>query len=121
MKKIIYILSIFLIALSCANSKNRSRKKNMQGITKGIIVDNMQELRDNSPTDILAASITDSTLTLKISYDGGCKKHEFNLYGSKNIQKSLPAIRGIMLHHNNNGDDCREKIEEEINNCHITF
>jgi hypothetical protein len=114
MKKLFYIFSILLLALSCANSKNKSMKKNAQVITKAIVVDDMGEFRDNTPTDILGVSVTDSILTLKIAYNGGCKEHDFNLYGSRNIQKSLPPIRGIMLFHNNNGDDCREKIEEEI-------
>lgn len=70
--------------------------------------------RNSADTEILNASIMDSTLTLNIKYNGGCKDHTFELIGSQMIQKSMPPIRGIMLIHHANEDDCREVIEQDL-------
>ena len=113
MKKLLYILS-FVIVVSCGNSK-KIENNNINSINTSILVDDFSEYsRTSSNTQILNATIHDSTLTISVSYSGGCKNHDFQLIGSKMIQKSLPPIRGIMLIHHSNNDDCRELIERDL-------
>ena len=113
MKKLLYILS-FVIVVSCGNSK-KIENNNINSINTSILVDDFSEYsRTSSNTQILNATIHDSTLTISVSYSGGCKNHDFQLIGSKIIQKSLPPIRGIMLIHHSNNDDCRELIERDL-------
>lgn len=114
MKKIITFIGIGLIVFACANSKRAMQKK--ANIIHPVILSNdfSSYARESSETQINNAVITDSILTLSISYNGGCQKHSFELIGSNMIQKSMPPIRGIMLVHHANNDDCRELIEEDI-------
>ena len=114
MKKIIIITSLIIIAIACGNSKKMSKKNSV--IVQPVILTNdfSSYARESSETQIINAVVVDSILTLNVSYNGGCKDHDFQLLGSKMIQKSLPPIRGIMLVHNANNDDCRELIEREL-------
>jgi hypothetical protein len=106
--------SVLILSISCANS-NRAQKKAMKEILPVVLTNDFSSYaRNNSETKILNAFISDSTLTLKVSYSGGCETHGFELIGSKMIQKSYPPIRGIMLIHNSNSDDCRELVEQEL-------
>lgn len=95
--------------------KSKSKSKDVTIIHPVTLTDDFSlATRESAETQILNAVVTDSILTLNVSYNGGCEKHEFSLLGSKMIQKSMPPIRNIMLSHNSNGDDCRELIEEEL-------
>ncbi len=114
MKNTFIIFILTLIIMSCGHSKKTS-KKNAPIVHEVILANDFSAYARNSAnTQILNATITDSILSLDISYNGGCKPHTFDLIGSKMIQKSMPPIRGIMLAHNDNEDDCRELIEETI-------
>jgi hypothetical protein len=114
MKKLLILICTLPIIWCCGNSQ-KAMKKNDQ-IIKDVTVSNdfSEFTRNSSETEIIEASILDSTLTLNIKYNGGCKDHTFELIGSQMIQKSMPPIRGIMLAHYSNNDDCREVIEEEL-------
>ena len=114
MKNLLIISSLSIVLLACGNI-NKSSKKNSTVIHPVLLTNDFSTLaRESSETTILNALVSDSTLTLNISYNGGCKDHDFQLIGSNFIQKSLPPIRNIMLIHNSNGDDCRELIEQEL-------
>lgn len=114
MKKIIIVSSLLIIAIACGNSKNMSKKNNVIVQPVTLTNDFSSYARESSETQIINAVVLDSTLTLNVSYNGGCKDHNFQLLGSKMIQKSLPPIRNLMLIHNANNDDCRELIEREL-------
>lgn len=64
--------------------------------------------------DIENAELSGNQLHITISYSGGCKEHEFNLYHNKMISKSMPPILNIFLTHENNGDECEQYITKEI-------
>ena len=63
---------------------------------------------------IIKSRIEGNTLHLKVGYSGGCSKHGFQVIGSPMISKSLPPIRSVELVHLNNGDTCREYIEQQL-------
>ena len=109
MKNLAILLYIIGIVWSCGNHKNHP-------LISGVIIEsNFSEYaRHSAEVEILNANIVDSTLTLNVKYNGGCEDHTFKLNGSKVIQKSMPPIRGIMLIHNANKDQCRELIEQEL-------
>jgi hypothetical protein len=54
------------------------------------------------------------TITLNITYSGGCKKHGINLYAYKTIEKSNPAKITVLLSHDNNDDSCEALITRKI-------
>lgn len=113
MKKITLIISVIAFIVACGN-KDKSVKKDEVVTKTAILVDDFEEFRNNANTDITSVSIDENIMTLGVSYSGGCEEHEFSLIGSRLISKSLPPQRGIMLYHNNNGDNCRELKTEEL-------
>ena len=114
MKNYLLILSVLILAISCGNSK-RAQKKAMKNNQPVVLTnDFVSYARLNADVNIVNASIIDSTLTLNVSFNGGCEKHSFELIGSKMIQKSMPPIRNIMLIHHSNNDSCRELVEQEL-------
>jgi hypothetical protein len=115
MKKIIILIAFCFLIIACASLK-KNRTSPTPTFPLAILVDDFSEYsRESSDTQIINAAVKDSTLTLNVSYSGGCKDHDFQLIGAKMIQKSFPPIRGIMLVHNSNSDNCRELIERELN------
>ena len=53
-----------------------------------------------------AATITDDTLRLTVSYSGGCEPHEFTLVTSGAFLESSPVQLAISVAHNANDDPC---------------
>jgi len=80
-----------------------------------IMIDNINSIPDtNDAVAINEAKINNNLLQINVSYAGGCKKHEFQLYGLKGILKSNPPQVIIYLHHNANGDMCEAYLTEGI-------
>jgi hypothetical protein len=127
--KIIFILSILVFA-SCKTAKNTSAKndetKIEQSNTEGGIVERKHEpiqikaeigrieREQTTCVQIIKSRIEGNTLYLKLGYSGGCTKHVFKVVGNPMISKSLPPIRSVELVHLNNGDTCREYIEQQL-------
>ena len=112
--KITILFSAFVIFLSLNACKHRkeSIQSDFPKVPCSIIVDAFTEYQNSASTTIHSVTIEKNIMSISVSYSGGCEKHEFELVGSKLIQKSLPPKRGIMLYHKNNGDSCRELVEE---------
>jgi len=53
------------------------------------------------------------TLAVNVSY-GGCKLHDFVLYGNHSYQKSLPPKIGLALIHDAHGDKCKKQTTETL-------
>ena len=53
-----------------------------------------------------APAIEDDTLTLTVSYGGGCEHHDFTLVTSGVFMESYPVQLGVSLAHDANGDMC---------------
>lgn len=108
-------ISVFITLLfSCGTKKNAVTEKNAateseQKTKTGIIhaVAEIGKIPTKSDTlNIRDVTIRGNTLTMVVSYTGGCADHEFRLIGSQMISKSLPPIRYVKLIHNANGDAC---------------
>ena len=59
-----------------------------------------------------SATITDDTLTVAVSYGGGCETHEFALLAEPAFMESFPVQLGISIVHNANADPCERWVEE---------
>ena len=60
-----------------------------------------------------AATITGETLTINVSYSGGCATHQFTLVASDAFLESFPVQLRITLAHNANNDLCRAWLTED--------
>jgi hypothetical protein len=79
-------------------------------------------LTDRDPAEIElsqfrlnSVALRGKTLTLNISYGGGCEEHGFELFMSPAaFMESFPVQANIYLRHDNNNDFCKAYITEDI-------
>ena len=112
--KLLAILSISTILFSCGVfNKNHNDEENTEQaqVEKAIIA---KEIPDSDLVTISSATLSGNTLSINISYSGGCEEHDFQLYGSMAVMKSMPPKRAIKLVHTANGDSCREFKEKTL-------
>ena len=60
-----------------------------------------------------AATLQGDTLTLNVSYSGGCETHAFTLVAEERFLESFPVQLRVSLAHNANADTCQEPITED--------
>ena len=65
------------------------------------------------PYQLRAATIMGDTLTVTVSYGGGCRTHQLTLVASNVFLESYPVQLGVSLAHEANGDLCRAWLTEE--------
>ena len=65
------------------------------------------------PFVLNAAAIAGDTLTVNVSYGGGCREHQFTLLASNVFMESYPVQLGLSLAHEANGDLCRVWLTED--------
>ena len=58
------------------------------------------------------ATIAGDTLTISVSYGGGCEEHQFTLIASDTFMESDPVQLGVSIVHNANLDFCERWVEE---------
>jgi len=63
--------------------------------------------------NINSLRIKGDILEIDVSY-GGCKEHDFVLYGNRAYQKSLPPKIGLALIHDAHGDKCRKLSSKKL-------
>lgn len=63
---------------------------------------------------INAATLQGDTLTLNVSYSGGCETHAFTLVAEQRFLESLPVQMRVSLAHNANDDTCEALITEAL-------
>ena len=109
MKNIIY-LRIFLgiiIALGCVSC--------ICFFNWVIITDKSPDAVQLDPFNLEGMEIVGDTITLSISYAGGCEEHSFSLYMSPaTFLESYPVQANLYLRHDSNGDACEALISEDI-------
>lgn len=112
--KLLAILSISTILFSCGVfKKNHNDEENTEQaqIEKAVVA---KEIPEGDFVTISNATLDGNVLSIEVSYSGGCDEHDFQLYGSMAVMKSMPPKRAIKLVHNANGDSCRELKEETL-------
>ena len=114
MKKLSTFLFIFTVILCGCKNQQESTVETIDVTPKGELVMNFNTAGRSAPIGIQNVTLTGNKMALEVIYSGGCKDHKFRLMGHPMISKSIPPQRSIRLHHNNNGDDCREQIEETL-------
>ena len=62
---------------------------------------------------INAATLQDGTLTVNVSYSGGCETHVFTLVAEPRFLESFPVQLRVSLAHNANADTCEAWITED--------
>jgi hypothetical protein len=76
------------------------------------------EIKVDMHTDAIkveSLSVQGNTLIMTMSYSGGCKTHEINMYASSGMGKSIPPVLFLTLSHNANNDMCEALPRETLN------
>ena len=63
---------------------------------------------------ISSASISGDTLTIDLSYGGGCEAHQLRLCWDGAIMESYPMQANLWVSHNANGDACEAEVGETM-------
>ncbi|HET6511310.1 MAG TPA: NigD-like C-terminal domain-containing protein [Candidatus Kapabacteria bacterium] len=66
------------------------------------------------PVMIKDASVIGDSLTMLVSYSGGCKPHDFKVVWNGAMMKSLPGQINVVLSHNANDDMCEALITQDV-------
>ena len=121
MKSVVWTcLVLIATTTACATAREKKQKKeDTASMPAAELIENLEEYRKSDPFTILAVRVAENTMELDVEFSGGCENHEFKLYGSTMLMKSLPPKRGILLWHNANGDSCRS-IEQRTLKFNIT-
>lgn len=64
--------------------------------------------------EILDGRVVGATLSLTVSYGGGCREHRFQLFTRGAIILSMPPGADVYLVHDGNGDVCRALVQETL-------
>jgi hypothetical protein len=80
-----------------------------------IITDTPSESIQLDPFGLEGIAIVEDTISLNVTYSGGCKEHCFSLYMSPaSFLESSPVQANLYLRHNSNGDACEAFINKAV-------
>ena len=80
-----------------------------------IITDQLPDTIQLDPFDLEDIEIGGDSITLDITYSGGCSTHYFSLYMSPAaFFESYPVQANLYLRHNSNGDACEALVNENV-------
>ena len=122
--KNIFIYSLTLFIMLFAIGCNRMDNQVPINQTDEVSADDMGEISNTViaatteawGTDeyvINAATIENDTLTINVSYGGGCETHEFTLVAEPRFLESFPVQLHVSLAHNANDDRCEAWLTED--------
>ncbi len=64
--------------------------------------------------DIDSTAVVTDTLLVYVNYGGGCKEHDFFLFGSTAWDESVPPVMPAVIIHNGHWDTCKAFIHETL-------
>lgn len=115
MMKIICIILILCLSLSCGLLDPRGSSRIDPPADQIIVFTDINDLTLKTDTAALdSAAVVEDSLILIVAYGGGCKIHQFLLYGSSAILKSNPPQAEIYLSHDADNDLCEAYIHERL-------
>ena len=112
MKLLSATLLVSLTVLFACKNPQELEVETIPVVPKATVATDLSSYNDSSPIGIEDVEVAGNKMSITIKYSGGCKEHAFELVGHRMITKSIPPQRSIKLYHNNNGDDCRELIND---------
>lgn len=106
-------IAITMFMLSCGSAKG-SKDEISKDYPKAFLSGDLKPYMDGANANISAVAIEKNLMSLSVSYSGGCEEHDFQLVGFDQLSNGKELQRHIILHHNSNGDACREFIQDTL-------
>ena len=119
---IVYALGSFFICVCVIGcERDGGELVSISSDTAPVAVENwgpvvIADKADNWGTDdyaLNAATIVGDTLTLNVSYSGGCERHDFTLVAAQEFMESDPVQLRVTLAHDANNDACEAYPTED--------
>jgi len=113
MIKIVFILLMAALHFfnSCVTDPNTIKNSNTDII---MFSDPNSVTIHTDAAEIKELTIRGDRLYLTVTYGGGCKEHDFSLFGDKTFLESYPVQAHVYLSHNTNKDDCEAWITDKL-------
>ena len=115
--KNIFIASLTLLTLlfpiGCDRMENAIDKTDEAGNIGNVVFSSTPDAWGTDAYTINVARLQGDTLTINVSYSGGCETHEVTLVAEERFLESFPVQLRISLAHNANGDTCEAWITED--------
>ena len=115
--KNIFIASLTLLTLlfpiGCDRIENAIDKRDEAGNIGNVVFSSTPDAWGTDAYTINFANLQGDTLTVNVSYSGGCETHEVTLVADERFLESSPVGLRISLAHNANGDTCEAWITED--------
>jgi hypothetical protein len=100
---------------ACSLIDNQSSgSSNTSQSSKVLIVDRNVEKYSMDAVMIKDASVIGDSLTMLVSFSGGCKPHDFKVVWDGAMMKSLPGQINVVLSHNANDDMCEALLTQDV-------
>ena len=106
-------LLTFLFAIGCDRIENAIDKTDEAGNIGNVVFSSTPDAWGTDAYIINFANLQGDTLTVNVSYGGGCETHEVTLVAEERFLESFPVQLRISLAHNANGDRCEAWITED--------
>ena len=107
-------LLTLLFAIGCDRMETRIiDKTDAAGNIGPVVFSSTPDAWGTDAYTINTASLQGDTLTVNVSYSGGCEMHEVTLVAEERFLESSPVQLRISLAHNANGDACDAWITED--------
>jgi hypothetical protein len=123
MKRLLTILAITGVLASASltscslidnqTSGSSGDGNNSKAQVKQLIIDDIAKY-PRDPVEIKDARIVGDSLTMLVSYGGGCKTHDFKVISSGAIMKSMPPQMNIVLSHDAHDDMCEALLTHDV-------
>ncbi len=102
-----------LFLLGCESPPIETEQK-MTPMTSVQVVGRKDLNVSRDPLRVVEAEIQDDRLMVTVEYSGGSEEHEFDLFCSRALAKSLPPKANLYLSHNANGDMAKAMVRKEL-------
>ncbi|MDG1158390.1 MAG: hypothetical protein P8N19_02785 [Flavobacteriales bacterium] len=119
-----YLVVLLFGLAACKSAQKASLENQGENTTENVsmenntypkvIIDMKRFSEESDPFTLKSHEINGDTLSLVVSYSGGCQEHSFDLIGNGSYAKSLPPQSRLRLIHNGNNDNCRSLIEANL-------
>lgn len=103
------LIILCAVLVSCGTTKELS-----EATPKAELAEDLTVFRSSDGLRIKSVLVKGHFMTLNVQYSGGCLEHKFRLVGSTTLDESTPPHRQIKLVHDNDGDTCRELIDDVL-------
>ncbi|MDY0098787.1 MAG: hypothetical protein RBR81_06270 [Bacteroidales bacterium] len=118
MKSYVLLLLIMIPLFSCkrdevkeAGSSELILTKSASGYTDAIAGNSSYR---SDPFDLRSMTIAGNTVTITVSYPGGCMKHTFEIIWNETLTDTRPSRTDFVIIHNANGDGCEAYITDTL-------